>query len=609
MRISKIKVHNYRSICDLEMHCTSLVVMLGPNNHGKSNILSALEFALSTSAKLTESDFFSFRGEDNKLWVEVTFHELLEQEKNTFKKYVRSDGTFTIRKTASLSETGSIEISYNGYVNEPEELWLKSDNTPQLTNREDVQNTPLKDLVPQSGRLSKAHIEEAQSEYIKRHYAELTFNDTLETSPLLGQKNVAGGTLPDLFLIPAIRDLADETKIKTTTTFGRLLTRAIREMAERDPRFKELKEGLEKLVNTLNRSEDRTSNRPEELEQLEKSLMDELEHWGVKVEIEVIPPVIEKIFELGTNLYLDDGVKTLAEQKGHGLQRAVIFALIRAWAKALRTLPSTESVVVSRAASESVVFAMEEPELFLHPHAQRRLSSAIQQISQVSHHQIFICTHSTQFVDLDQYRNLVIVSKSTPQEGTKVRQCLAGLFDEDRAADRKSRFHMAHWINPDRGEMFFAKRVIFVEGETEKTMLPYLAEKLDCLDQEISIIDCGSKHNLPLYILIANAFKIPYYVIHDEDPLPDQIPESWNEDKIREKRKTYELNEEIIQLIDESLGKAEILQPDFEGVSGISHSQAERKGKALAALDYFETKKSDEYPKRLEDIVRQIYCS
>ena len=88
MKIQKIKIHNYRSICELEMMCESLVTLLGPNNHGKSNILSALEFALMTSVKPTNADFNAFCGTDRKIWVELTFHELTEQEKTTFKRYI-----------------------------------------------------------------------------------------------------------------------------------------------------------------------------------------------------------------------------------------------------------------------------------------------------------------------------------------------------------------------------------------------------------------------------------------------------------------------------------------------------------------------------------------
>ena len=608
MKISRLKIHNYRSIRELEMKCENIVVLLGPNNHGKSNILSAMEYAFSTSSKPTEEDFCAFRGSDRTLWAEFAFHELTAQEKTTFRRYLKSDGSISIRKTARITETGAVEISYNGYVEEPSEDWLKESAVKQLTTREAIAGTPLGDLVPSSGKLSQDQVREAQRAYIEAHREELQFSNQLENGPLLGLKTVAGGTLPDFYLIPAIRDLADETKVKNTTIFGKLLNRAVREMAESDPRFRGLRDELERLVGALNKTHDNQQDRPEQLVALENSLQTELAHWGVNVEIEVVPPVIEKIFELGTNLHLDDGVKTLAEQKGHGLQRAVIFALVRAWANALRSAPKSEGAILPRAASESIIFAMEEPELFLHPHAQRRFARAIRQISESPEHQVLICSHSPYFINLDHYKDICIVTKAIPADGTSIRQCTEELFEENSADQRKKRFHMANWINPDRGEMFFAKRIVFVEGETEKVLLPYLAEKLTCFDQEVSIIDCGSKHNLPLYIRIANAFKLPYVVIHDEDPIPSIIPDDWNDNKVQEKKRTFALNEEIRRLVDASIGTVEMLCPDFESTAGVSKNQGDKKGKPLAALDYFENKQGHEIPARLKEIAERIYC-
>jgi hypothetical protein len=608
MRITNLHVHNFRSICDLEMQCESLVILLGANNHGKSNIISAVEFALSTSVKLAHADFCAFCGDDKTLWVELTFNNLTEQERNTFRRYVQTDGSICIRKIGRITENDTIEVSYHGYVEEPVDEWLKGDNVRELTGRDQLAATPLAALVPATGRLTQANIQEAQTRYISEHMNELRFEVSLESGQLLGQKNVAGGVLPDFYLIPAVKDLADETKIKSTTSFGRLLNRAVREMAEHDPRFRELREELGRLVSALNRTE-AGGDRPAQLVSLEDNLRSELSHWGVNVEIEVIPPVIEKIFELGTNLHLDDGVRTLAEQKGHGLQRAVIFALVRAWANSLREPVDNEGEVTARASSESVVFAMEEPELFLHPHAQRRLARAIREISEVSNHQVLISSHSTHFLDLDKYKNICIVSKSTPEEGTKIRQCTQELFAGPSAQDSKQRFHMAHWINPERGELFFAKRVGFVEGETECTLFPYLAEKMGCYDEEITIVDCGAKHNLPLYIAIANAFKIRYVVVHDEDPLPDPIPDEWNEEKRREKRRTFELNQEIQGAVCPEHGQVAILSPDFEGVSGVSRTQGKFKGKALAALEYFKGKEIHEIPEPLQNVIRALYSN
>jgi len=608
MRVASLKIHNYRSIHDLEMHCESLVVMLGPNNHGKSNILSALDFILSTSAKPSEEDFFAYRGDDNELWVELTLHELTEQERTTFRRYLRSDESISVRKTARLTETGKAETFYNGYVEEPEERWLQSSAIDHLTKREEVNNTPLGDLVPEKGRLTKSLIQEAQQKYIDEHRGELTFNEALETGPLLGPKNVGGGVLPDFYLIPAVRDLSDETKIKAGTVFGKLLNRAIQEMAMRDPRFKDVREKIEELIKAFNASGE-DSTRPEQLVALERNIERELKQWGVSVDIEVQPPAIEKVFELGTSLHLDDGLRTLAEQKGHGLQRAVIFALIRAWAMALRSAPDSESTTVPRASSESAFFAIEEPELFLHPHAQRRLAEALQEMSSTPQHQVFVCTHSTHFVDLDRYRNIAVVTKASARKGTSVRQCMDDLFSEETHADRKKKFHMSRWINPDRGEMFFARKVAFVEGETESTILPFLAQEIGCFDADVSVIDCGSKYNLPLYITIANAFRLSYVVVHDEDPLPDPIPTDWNKDKLCNKRRTFELNEEIRNTIDDSIGSVEMFSPHFEGTAGVSKSQGEKKGKAMAALDHFVDKAIDEIPDRLKAVVESVFGS
>jgi hypothetical protein len=97
--------------------------------------------------------------------------------------------------------------------------------------------------------------------------------------------------------------------------------------------------------------------------------------------------------------------------------------------------------------------------------------------------------------------------------------------------------------------------------------------------------------------------------VHDQDPLPDPPPTDWNEDKLRNKRRTFELNEEIRNSIDNAIGSVEMFSPHFEGVAGVSKNQGEKKGKALAALDHFEDKAIDEIPDRLKAVVEAVYGS
>jgi putative ATP-dependent endonuclease of OLD family len=612
MRVTHVRIHNYRSIHDVALDTSELMVLLGPNNHGKSNILRAIEFSLSTSAKVERDDFFAFRDDnDQELWVEVTFAGLTEQERRTFTKYVRSDGSVKIRKAARITSSDIVEVSYHGYLQEPTEWWLQSTAFERLDNRDKV--AAEADSVPQlsillqgTGRITKQQIQDFQCNYIQEHGTDLTFTETLEDGPLLGTKNVAGGILPDFYLVPALRDVCEETKVKSTTVFGRLLQHAIQEMAEYDVRFIDLRDRMSRLINELNARPDVLEEERSQLARLELAIGNELRAWGVNVSIEVAPPEIEKLFELGTQLQLDDGLKTPAQRKGHGLQRAVLFALLRAWAKALRTTVR-EGTAAPRRASESVIFAIEEPELFLHPHAQRQLAKALHDIASPPEHQVFVSSHSTHFVDLDHYRSIAIVSKECATKATVIRQCTQDLFEGEDAHDKKSRFHMAAWVNPDRGELFFARKVVLVEGETEKALLPFLANKLDCFDPDVSIIDCGSKHNLHLYIAILNAFSLSYVVIHDEDPVPEPMPSDWTDEKKREKHRTYSLNYTIAKLVDGELGVVHVLSPDFEGAAGVSRSQGEKNGKALAALNHFASKSEEDIPDPIRRLVRAVF--
>jgi CRISPR-associated exonuclease Cas4 len=611
MKLRHLKVHNYRSVKDLELDVPDMLVFLGPNNHGKSNILAALEFGLSPSAKPGSNDLFAFCPEDDStLWVEMTFGDLTAQEETTFRKYVRSDRTIRIRKTAKLQEE-STDVSYNGYVQEPEQWWLKTSAAQRLSSREQIEEEArqvpeLAGLLEGRGKITRQRVFDFQDEYIQAHRTELTFAETLEDGPLLGVKNVAAGTLPEFYLVPAVRDLCDEAKVKGTTVFGKLLQRAVSDMAERDPRFVELREQLRRLVGELNLRPEGPKGAASALGRIESSLASELSSWNVRVSIEVTPPEIEKIFELGTELHLDDGLKTLAERKGHGLQRAVLFALLRAWAKVLRSSGAGQETT-ARQASTSAYFAIEEPEMFLHPHAQRQLFGSLREIGEVPEHQVFICTHSTYFIDMEQYRQIAIVTKPSPEAGTQVRQPTRDLFEGRDAAERKRRFHMAYWVNPDRGELFFARKVILSEGETEKVLFPFLAKKLGCFDPNVSVVDCGSKFNLPLYMQILNAFHIPYCVVHDEDPLPDPIPADWSGEKRAAAQRLFEANGAIDELTEAGLGHVEVFSPDFEGVSGVPHHQAERKGKPTAALDHFDPMTVEQLPTRLREVVRSAY--
>jgi len=118
--------------------------------------------------------------------VEIEFSDLNEEEISTFQKYVTSSNTLKVRKIAIKGEG----FSYHGYLQEPNEDWLREENISNYTTHEAAQKLPLYEYLPDSGRITKDIFRQAQSEYIKNHWESISFEYKLESSNFLGAKNV-----------------------------------------------------------------------------------------------------------------------------------------------------------------------------------------------------------------------------------------------------------------------------------------------------------------------------------------------------------------------------------------------------------------------------------
>lgn len=551
MKIEKIEIHNWRSIKQTEIYFQDLMVFIGQNNHGKSNILSAILFFFG-EINFSDSDF---NVNSNELYVEIIFKDLDSNDEITFQKYVTNDGCIKVRKTAKKG--GGSE--YHGYCEVPEPDWLREENAGKYTKRNDANLTPLKDFLPLSGHLKKENIIEAQNNYIKNNRESIVFSYFLEENNFLGFKSVAQGIFGNIFFIPAVKGVDEELNVKGKTAFSRLFNKVINEMSSDNQFYKEAKEKIVELSAKLNKNKDGSVNvnRPQQIANLEKKIEEELEKWNTKIDIEILPPNMDEIFKLGTFVYVDDGVSTDVNRKGNGLQRALIFALIKSWAN-IELEEKINNREQRRSSSLSNYFIFEEPELYLHPQAQREMYSSLKTLSS-SGNQMLISTHSSSFINLKEYKTICIVYKNSVEEGTKSVQCLNELFT---SSDEKKNFNLIYWINPDRGELFFAKKVILVEGATDKTVLSYLADKIKVFRYDYTIIDCGSKDNIKNYINLLNKFRISYVAVYDKDNQPGK-----NEQALNVANKS---SVDIENIIDSSIGKSVIFENDIEDEIGLT---------------------------------------
>lgn len=509
MKIQTIEIENWRSIKHLNATFDDLAVIIGQNNHGKSNIISSLLFFFG-KIKPDKQDFLN---SDLQAYVELKFSSLDENDRTTFRKYLSNDNSIKVRKVLNTD----LKFSYHGYIELPSEEWLNPANSGNYTNRDSISETPLINYVPESGRITKTQVEQAQNEYINANIADLEFDYILEDGNFLGLKTVAQVIFGDIFFIPAVKNANEELKPNGSSVFSDLYAKVLNRLAASNQAYLNAKQQVNQLVSILNKTNQEGENnteRPEELNIFEQNIATELGNWNTSIEVEVTPPNIDDIFKVGTQIWINDGVRTDVNRKGNGLQRALIFALIKSYANIIRQenrIPNEEGI--NRQASDSSYFIIEEPELYLHPQAQRDLYTTLKTLSE-NNNQVIVTTHSNSFVDISEYKSLIIAKKENLEEGTTIKQCTADIFSE---MDEKRKLNLIYWINPERSELFFAKKVILVEGQTDKTIIPYLAKSLSIFKNDYTLIDCGSKDNMPLYLKLLNGFKLKYIVVYDKD--------------------------------------------------------------------------------------------
>lgn len=240
----------------------------------------------------------------------------------------------------------------------------------------------------------------------------------------------------------------------------------------------------------------------------------------------------------------------------------------------------------------NTVLFFEEPELYLHPQASKELYDIFLKLTKIGT-QIFISTHSSYFISLKHYKSIAIVRNNG--NGTTVFQFRGNLFSGD---DVKN-FNMNYWINPDRSELFFADKVILVEGQTDKIVIGYLAEQIKVFNYKYSIIECGSKSIIPQFIRLLNAFHIPYIVVYDSDN------HRWR--TYEERFNSNQKNKAMKKIINPRIGSYVELENDME--EEIYNEERERKNYKNKPFNALKTVMEDDYklPFKLKLKIMKIY--
>lgn len=198
-----------------------------------------------------------------------------------------------------------------------------------------------------------------------------------------------------------------------------------------------------------------------------------------------------------------DGHRSALEHQGSGARRTMLWAT-------LKYLCETK---VSN--DKANVLLIDEPELCLHPSAVRDACRVLYDLASKDGWQVMLTTHSPVFIDLNR-DNTTVVRVERHANGvisgtTLFRPEKTQLSDDDRA-----NLKLLNLYDPYVAEFFFGGRIVVVEGDTEYAAFRLVAERYPEY-RDIHVIRARGKATIASLAKVLNHFGSQYAILHDTD--------------------------------------------------------------------------------------------
>jgi CRISPR-associated exonuclease Cas4 len=381
-----------------------------------------------------------------------------------------------------------------------------------------------------------------------------------------------------------VGDVSDIVVGKKGSLLNRMVSQILRSVAEKVEILRDAQEGLETASALVNRGG--PIQRLTQIEALENWFCSEFSEWGdIDFEISTSFPRIDELLTQNLRVEVNDGSKGDISTKGHGLQRQLIYRAIRLNAALVKGEVNWANVENVLPDFPPIILAFEEPELYLHPQAQLAFYDDIKKLS--SHDQIFVCTHSTHLVDVEDFEGIKILRRESLHAPTNICECTEDLFGD---LTLKKRLALAKLFDANINKMFFADKIIIVEGDEDVIAITQTAKNYaNCFTHRVTIVNAGGKARISSLQRMLNNFKIPYTVVYDVDPGNSES------EKITER-----IEELLTQIAPFGLCSSMPMDPDLPTVVGYGET---KDGKAASCISFLEENKpTDEFIKKVNTL-------
>jgi putative ATP-dependent endonuclease of the OLD family len=550
VQLERARIKNFRSLRDVEVEFGAHTALIGGNGAGKSSILKAIEMFYSTSKTCSADDFFG-RDQSQPIEIELTFHQLSDQEATAFEDRVR-DGKLVVTRIFDQSSSSG---RYHGVVPQVADflaIRAHATATPKRAAYNELrENNPAYAGLPNAG--SQAAVDQALLEWEANHPEQLVLLP--DDGQFFGFQNNSRGKLQrhtSFVFVPAVREASADAADGKASVIGKLLELLVRSQILQRPDVQAFKATMTEAYQALVSAD----NMPE-LGALAGTLTADLRglyqdaevslNWREIGEMPVPLPMADVFLK-------DDGFGGPVDRQGHGLQRAFIFTLLQHLART--TVPESDdlqpdvnagevapAVAPVPAQAPTLILAIEEPELYQHPTKQRHFADVLRGLSSGTlpgvqgHTQIIFGSHSPMFISMGK-ADEIRLTRRAPCEDSEFKQCALQALDLSNVAQKlrtgwnkppeqytaQTLIPRLHILGAELSEGFFANGVILVEGRSDKAALTATARMLGVSFEAagIAILSAEGKANLDRPYVIFRELGIPTFILWDCD---QQLPE------------------------------------------------------------------------------------
>jgi putative ATP-dependent endonuclease of OLD family len=210
---------------------------------------------------------------------------------------------------------------------------------------------------------------------------------------------------------------------------------------------------------------------------------------------------------------MESNVKTAVNYQGHGMIRATAFQLLRF---------VQDFVNRNSDNPRATIFCFEEPEIYLHPAAANQMRDSLYDLAGPNC-QIIATTHSPYMINLGSEKKMSLTKFTYDADNFST----TNSFNLEKAFltlqdDEKQNLKMLLKVDDYIARIFFTKKCIFVEGDTEEVVIRETIKRLSKEDKAKVIGNCEFLRARGKAVLISiakylNALDVNYMFMHDRD--------------------------------------------------------------------------------------------